>query len=161
MSSKSKVNQLNQNLFKGSMIGGAGLLHSVYWRHEIQLHRSDLSDRPSSGQRLLEDIDTRMLQALEAEPWASVRAIAEFLRIPVSMVHLHLTTFLNTKIRHFKWVPHFLDDSRAKRLGGGGPAVSAPLVGLVERVLVRFFNRLTSLSEGSHFFLMMELRLRG
>jgi hypothetical protein len=45
--------------------------------------------------------------------------IAEFLNIPASTVHLHLTTSLNIKNRHFKWVPHFLDDDlMAKRLEG-------------------------------------------
>jgi hypothetical protein len=32
-----------------------------YWRHEIKRHRSDLSDRPSSGRPPLEDIDARIL----------------------------------------------------------------------------------------------------
>jgi hypothetical protein len=83
-----------------------------YWLHEIKLHRSDLSDRPP-----LEDIDARVLRVLEAEPWSSVRTIAEFLKIPASTAHLHLITSLNMKSRHFKWVPHLLDgDSRAKRL---------------------------------------------
>jgi hypothetical protein len=60
-----------------------------------------------------------MLQVLEAEPWSSVRMIAEFLKVPASTVHLHLTTSLNMKSRHFKWVPHFLDDDlRVKRLEG-------------------------------------------
>jgi hypothetical protein len=55
------------------------------------------------------------MQVLEAESWSSVRTIAEFLKIPVSVVHL--TTSLNMKRRHFKWVRHFLDDDlRAKRL---------------------------------------------
>jgi hypothetical protein len=39
-----------------------------YWLHEIKLHRSDLSDRPSSDRPLLEDIDARILQVLQAEP---------------------------------------------------------------------------------------------
>jgi hypothetical protein len=56
---------------------------------------------------------------LEAEPWSSVRTIAEFLKIPALTVHLHLTTSLNVKSRHFKWVPHFLDDGlTAKRFDG-------------------------------------------
>jgi hypothetical protein len=85
-----------------------------YWLHEIKLHRSDLSDRPP-----LKDIDPRILQVLEAEPWSSVRTIAEFIKIPASMVHLHLTISLNMKSRYFKWVPHFLDDDlRAKRWEG-------------------------------------------
>jgi hypothetical protein len=88
-----------------------------YWLHEIKLHRSDLSDRPSSGRPPLEDIDARILQVLEAEPWSSVRMIAEFLKIPASTVHLYRTTSLNMKNRHFKWIPHFFDDDlRAKRL---------------------------------------------
>jgi hypothetical protein len=88
-----------------------------YWLHEIKLHHSDLSDRQNSGRSPLEDIDARILQVLEAEPWSSVRTIAEFLKIPASTVHFHLTTFLNRKGGHFKWVLHFLDDDlRAKRL---------------------------------------------
>jgi hypothetical protein len=90
-----------------------------YWLHEIRLHHSDLSHRPSSGWPPLEDIDTRILQVLEAEPWPSVRTIAEFLTIPGSTVHLYRITSLNMKNRHFKWVPHFLDDDlRAKQLEG-------------------------------------------
>jgi hypothetical protein len=89
-----------------------------YWLYEINLHRSDLSDRSSSGWPPLEDIDARILQVLEAEPWSSVREIAEFLKIPASMVHLHLTISLNMKSRHFKWIPHFLDNLEAKRLEG-------------------------------------------
>jgi hypothetical protein len=90
-----------------------------YWLYEIKLHRSDLSDRPNSRRRLLEDIDAQILQVLETEPWSSVRTIAEFLKIPASTVHLHLTTSLNTKGRYFKWIPHFLgDDLRVKRLQG-------------------------------------------
>jgi hypothetical protein len=90
-----------------------------YWLHEIKLHRSDMNDRPSSGRPPLEDIDARILQVLEAEPWSSVRTITEFLKILALTVHLHLTTSLNMKSRHFKWVPHFLDDDlRDKRLEG-------------------------------------------
>jgi hypothetical protein len=32
-----------------------------YWLHEIKLHRSNLSDRPSSGRPPLDDIDARIL----------------------------------------------------------------------------------------------------
>jgi hypothetical protein len=58
------------------------------------------------------------MQVLEAEPWSSVRAIAEFLKISVSMVHLHLTTSQYEKPT-FQMVPHFLnDDLRVKQLEG-------------------------------------------
>jgi hypothetical protein len=88
-----------------------------YWLYEIKLHRSDLSDRPSSSRPLLEDIDARILQVLEAEPWSSVRTIAEFLKIAASTVHLDRNTSPDMKSRRFKWVPHFIDDDlRAKRL---------------------------------------------
>jgi hypothetical protein len=90
-----------------------------YSLHEIKLHRSDLSDRPSSGLPPLKDIDTRILQVLGADPCFSVRTIAEFLKISASTVHLHLITSLNMKNRHLKWASHFLDDDlRAKRLEG-------------------------------------------
>jgi hypothetical protein len=65
---------------------------------------------------------------LEAEPWSSVRTIAEFLKIPASTVHLHLTTSLNMKSRRFTWIPRFLDDDlRAKRLKG-----ARQLLGILE-----------------------------
>jgi hypothetical protein len=90
-----------------------------YWLHEIKLHRSDLSDRASSGRPPLEDIDALILQVWESEPWFSVPTIAEFLKIPASTVHLHLNTSLNMKSRDLKWVPHFVDDDlTAKRLDG-------------------------------------------
>jgi hypothetical protein len=90
-----------------------------YWRHEIKLHRSDLSDRPSSDRPPIEAIHAQILQVLEAEPWSLVRTIAEFLKTHAPMVHVHLTTSLNMKSRHFKWVPHFLDDDlRTKLLEG-------------------------------------------
>jgi hypothetical protein len=73
-----------------------------YRLHEIQFHRSDLSDRPNSGRVPLEDIDVGILQILEAEPWSSVRTIAEFLKIPASTVHLRRTTSLNMKSHWFK-----------------------------------------------------------
>jgi hypothetical protein len=68
-----------------------------YWLHAIKWHCSGLSDRPNSGRLPLEDIDARILQILEAEPSSSVRMSAEFLKIPASTVHLHLTTSLNMK----------------------------------------------------------------
>jgi hypothetical protein len=50
---------------------------------------------------------------------SSVRTFAEFLKIPVSTVHLHQATSLNMKSSHFKWIPLFLDDNlRAKRSEG-------------------------------------------
>jgi hypothetical protein len=53
---------------------------------------------------------------LEAESWALVQTIAELLNISASTVHLHLTTSLNMKSRHFKWVPGFLDDDLRGKL---------------------------------------------
>jgi DNA-binding NarL/FixJ family response regulator len=73
-----------------------------YWLHEIELHRSDLSDRP------LEDIDARILQVLEAGLWPSVQTIAEFLKISVSTMHLHLTTSFNMKTDISNGFPIFL-----------------------------------------------------
>jgi hypothetical protein len=97
-----------------------------YWLHEIKFDRSNLSDRPSPGRPPLEDIDARIQQVLEAEPWSLVQMIAEFLKIPASTVHLHLTTSLNMKSRHLKWVPHFLDDDlRANRSEGARQLLDA------------------------------------
>jgi hypothetical protein len=98
-----------------------------YWLHEMKSYRSNLSDRPSSGRPPHEDIDARILQALEAAPWSSVRTIAKFLKSPAWMVHLHLTTSLNKKIRYFNWVLPFLDyDLRANRFEGARQLLDVP-----------------------------------
>jgi hypothetical protein len=89
-----------------------------YWLHEIKLHRSDLSYRPSSSRPPLEYIDARILRVLESEPSASVRTITEFLKIHASTVHLHLIISLNMKSHYFKWIPHCLDDLRPKQIEG-------------------------------------------
>jgi hypothetical protein len=64
----------------------------------------------TDGQPLLEDIDARILHALEAEPWSSVRTIAEFFKILALTVHSRRTTSLKMENRLVKWVPYFLDD---------------------------------------------------
>jgi hypothetical protein len=90
-----------------------------YRLHEIKSHRSDHRPRLSSDGPPLEDIDARIQQVFEAEPWSSVRTIAEFFKIPASTGRLHLTTSLNGKSWHFNWVPRFLyGDLREKRLEG-------------------------------------------
>jgi hypothetical protein len=68
------------------------------WLHQIKLHRSHLSDRPSSGRPPLEDINGRIQQILEAEPWSSFPTIAEFFKIFASTVHFHLTTSLTIQV---------------------------------------------------------------
>jgi hypothetical protein len=89
-----------------------------YWLQELKLHRSNLGDRSGSDRPPL-NTDARILQVLESEPWSSVRTIAKVLNIPALTGHLHLTTSLNMKSRHFKCVRHFLDDYFSpKRLEG-------------------------------------------
>jgi hypothetical protein len=86
-----------------------------YWWYEIKLHRSDLSDRPSSSWRY------QCSNYAGLGSWAgfSIRTIAESLEIPASTVHFYLTTSLNMKSRHLNRVRIFLDDDlRAKRLEG-------------------------------------------
>jgi hypothetical protein len=63
-----------------------------------QGHLKRISRRP-------EQTGAQVLQVLEAEPWSSVRMVAVFLNIPATTVHLHLTTSLNMKSRHFKGFP--------------------------------------------------------
>jgi hypothetical protein len=78
------------------------------WLHETKLYCSDLRRRPNPSRAPLEDINARILQVLEAEPWSSVGTIAEFLKILASTLHLHLTSSLNMKSQHFKWFRIFL-----------------------------------------------------
>jgi hypothetical protein len=65
-----------------------------YWLHEVKLHHFHLSDGPSYGRPPFEDINARILQVLEAEPWSSLQMIAEFFKILAPTVNLHLTTCL-------------------------------------------------------------------
>jgi hypothetical protein len=79
-----------------------------------------LSDWSSSDRYPLEDIDARILQILEAEPWSPVRTndrwVLQDSCVDGASPSNH---FSQHKNRHFKWVPYFLDDDlRAKRLEG-------------------------------------------
>jgi hypothetical protein len=97
----------------------------------------------------LEDIDARILQALEVEPWPPVRTIAEFLKIPASTVHLHLTTSINMKSRYFQSVLVFLmmiweqNDWRV-------PTASRRLAGTKETPFSRFNYRRWDTSPPRH-----------
>jgi hypothetical protein len=65
----------------------------------------------SSGRPPLEDIDARILQVLEAEPWSSVWTFAEFL---TSLLTIKEILQREPGLKRFssRWVPHLLSPAQ-------------------------------------------------
>jgi DNA-binding IclR family transcriptional regulator len=53
-------------------------------------------------------IDNAILDALEKQPFSSIRELAQLTCIPRSTVHRHLTQSLGFVVKHLRWVPHSL-----------------------------------------------------
>jgi hypothetical protein len=67
-----------------------------------------LHDEIRSGQRPLDDLDSKILAILEKSPFESSHSIAERLFIARSTVLLHLHESIGFKSFHLHWVPHLL-----------------------------------------------------
>ena len=86
---------------------------SIYfWIKEIKLGRTDLSNLPSTGKPVDDQIDYHIIYELECNPFASARMIARRLRIAVSTVTDHFHNSLGMKNVHFRWIPHRLNSSQ-------------------------------------------------
>lgn len=57
-------------------------------------------------------IDDAILQALEDEPFASVRRIASKTYLPKSTVYRHLVSSLQYTVKHLTWIPHTLTNEQ-------------------------------------------------
>ena len=53
-------------------------------------------------------IDHAILQALNEQPFASLRQLAKRILIPTTTIRYHLVNRMGYKIKHCKWVPHRL-----------------------------------------------------
>jgi hypothetical protein len=51
-------------------------------------------------------IDNTILDALEKQPFSSIRELAQLTCIPRSTVHRHLTQSLGFVVKHLRWVSH-------------------------------------------------------
>lgn len=86
---------------------------SIYfWIKEIKLGRTDLSNLPSTGKQVDDQIDYHIIYELECNPFASAKMIARRLRIAVSTVTDHFHNSLGMKNVHFKRIPHRLNTSQ-------------------------------------------------
>lgn len=81
-----------------------------FWISEIKKGRTDLSNLPSTGRPVDEQIDYLILRELEINPFASARMIARKIGIAVSTVTDHFHNSLKMKNVHLKWIPHQLNN---------------------------------------------------
>jgi hypothetical protein len=56
--------------------------------------------------------DDAILDALQQQPFSSVRELAKLTCIPRSTVHRHLTQTLGFVMKYLRWVPHSLTDAQ-------------------------------------------------
>jgi hypothetical protein len=61
-----------------------------------------------------DDSDQAILLARSDQPCASIRELARLTHLPKPTVHRRLTQSLGFRVRHLRWVPHFL--SRCQKL---------------------------------------------
>jgi hypothetical protein len=59
-------------------------------------------------------IDDAILNALDKQPFASVKELTKFTCISTTTVYRHLTRSLEFIVKHPRWVPHTLTDTKAK-----------------------------------------------
>jgi hypothetical protein len=57
-------------------------------------------------------IDDAILEALDRQPFSSVRELAKLPGIPTTRVYRHLTKSLGLVLKHLRWVPHTLTDTQ-------------------------------------------------
>lgn len=64
-----------------------------------------------------DEINQKILDVLNEQPFASLRQIEQITGIPKSTVHYHLTIVLKFKNMNLKWIPHSLtDEQKYKRV---------------------------------------------
>ena len=61
-----------------------------YWVHQFKLGRSEITNIQSPGRPVLDFIDSKILAALEMEPFHSTYTLSETLSIPRSTINDHL-----------------------------------------------------------------------
>jgi hypothetical protein len=74
------------------------------------------NDGPPSQPMTVEPgpVDQAILTALAAYPFSSVQELSRLTCLPRSTVHRHLTDSLHFRIRHLRWVPHFLNPEQKR-----------------------------------------------
>jgi hypothetical protein len=78
-----------------------------YLRKQSFANASQLApEEPDLG--AADTIDNVILQALDEQPFASLRQIAKRTLIPMSTVRYRLVNKMIYKLKHSKWVPHKL-----------------------------------------------------
>jgi hypothetical protein len=66
-------------------------------------------DRESQG---LDAIDNAILQALDEQPFASLRQITKRILVPISIVRCRLVSKMAYKLKHCTWVLHRLSETQ-------------------------------------------------
>jgi hypothetical protein len=62
-------------------------------------------------------IDDAILEALDKQPFSSVRELVKLTCIPTTTVYQHLTKSLGFVLKHLRWVPHtFTNTQKAQRV---------------------------------------------
>jgi hypothetical protein len=91
----------------------------------------------------LDDFDQAILLSLADQPFASIRELSRLTHLPRTTVHRRLMRSLGFRVRHLRWVPHFL--SRCQKLDR--VRLSRQLLLILERQERRSWHDIVTLGE--------------
>lgn len=106
---KELQNQFGQYAYKQNAI--------YKYMRQVKLGCFEAEVSSFNGERIDEQLLTRILQVIEENPFFSVRSIAMRLNVTPSIIHRYLTQELNYVYTHSRWVPHSLNSSQKKKAG--------------------------------------------
>jgi hypothetical protein len=99
-----------------AVLGSDAIAYSTVTSYLRQRQFPDISSE-SSDELLTTIIDDAILDALDKQPFPSVKELARLTCIPTTTVYRHLTRSVGFVVKHLRWVPHTLTGTqKAQRI---------------------------------------------
>ena len=84
---------------------------------EVKLECFEPEESSYNGERIDEQLLTRIQQEIGQDKYFSVRSLAQKLNVNPHIIHRYLTQELHYVYKHSKWVPHSFNSSQKKKGG--------------------------------------------
>jgi hypothetical protein len=97
-----------------AMLGPDAIVYSTVTSYQRQRQFPPICSEPSEVPPTT-IIDDAILDAVDKQPFSSVKELAKLTCIPTTTVYGHLTRSLGFVAKHLRWVPHAMTDSQKAR----------------------------------------------
>jgi hypothetical protein len=94
-----------------AVLGPDAIAYSTVTSYRRQRQFPTISSEPSDEPPTT-IIDDAILDALDKQPFSSVKELAKLTCIPTTTVYRHLTRSLGFIVKHLRWVPHSSTDTK-------------------------------------------------